>query len=341
MFFKTFINTRPSLNPIFQLEHTHIFRLTKLAHFDKLAPLIVAILMVGCTWWLLFNSPVYLRTASDFAIVCGWALTAATAVRSIVAGASAISREHTGQTWDALVLTGVSARQILWGKFRASLLAVLPWMFALGLFRLATIPLLSYGMVQRYIYRMCGRTTQVDSYCNIADIQILHGVIPVGMAMVIVLTLAEVVAGVAIGLGASALTRRSIPAAVLGLSVRFVPVAMFAGFARYQLGETARQWMYWTHPIFALADSASTALIMLNMPLVSWTRSRYLNSIPNALLGLSLAGLFIVGGLTLAWWRIRRDGALPAARSVATPESAQKGLPAKRYRHAIASRAAE
>src|SRR5262245_43838333 len=74
----------------------------------------------------------------------------ATISRALVAGANTISREHVGLTWDALVLTGVSAQQILFGKWRAALRRVGPWMVMFGVLRLAMIPILFVALVNRY-----------------------------------------------------------------------------------------------------------------------------------------------------------------------------------------------
>src|SRR5438128_2332293 len=77
----------------------------------------------------------------EVALIVIWIVHSATAVRAIVAGANTISREHVGLTWDALVLTGVSARLILLGKWRAALWRVRGWALALGVVRLAMLPL--------------------------------------------------------------------------------------------------------------------------------------------------------------------------------------------------------
>src|SRR5262249_21681604 len=61
-----------------------------------------------------------------------WLAQVVTVVRAITAGGNTISREHVGLTWDTLVLTGVSARQILLGKWSAALQRLGPWMLALG-----------------------------------------------------------------------------------------------------------------------------------------------------------------------------------------------------------------
>ena len=80
----------------------------------------------------------------NMAIYVIWIVHIITAARAISAGANAISREHVGKTWDALVMTGVNTRQILIGKWLGVLHRVAPWMLALGVLRLLMIPVFHY-----------------------------------------------------------------------------------------------------------------------------------------------------------------------------------------------------
>src|SRR5688572_27134370 len=89
----------------------------------------------------------------ELALIIIWIIHSATAVRAIVAGANTISREHVGQTWDALVLTGVSARRILFGKWRAALWRVRGWTLMLGIVRLVMLPVFVLALINRFIYR--------------------------------------------------------------------------------------------------------------------------------------------------------------------------------------------
>src|SRR5262245_27471716 len=67
----------------------------------------------------------------ELAILMIWFFHAVTGARAIAAGATASSREHVSQTWIPLVLTGVGARRILWGKWKGVLHHVAPWMLVL------------------------------------------------------------------------------------------------------------------------------------------------------------------------------------------------------------------
>ena len=60
-----------------------------------------------------------------------WIFHSIVAFRLVLAGLNTISREHTAQTWEALILTGVSARQIFMGKWRAVLWRMRAWPISL------------------------------------------------------------------------------------------------------------------------------------------------------------------------------------------------------------------
>ncbi len=75
--------------------------------------------------------------AAEFAV---WTFHAVAVSRMVLAGSGLIAREYVWQNWESLVLTGVSARQIVLSKWWAALHQVRGWMLALGLLRLAIIP---------------------------------------------------------------------------------------------------------------------------------------------------------------------------------------------------------
>jgi ABC-type Na+ efflux pump permease subunit len=76
----------------------------------------------------------------DLALHAIWIFRIITVIRALVAGSTAISREHTGRTWEPLILTGISVRHILLGKWLGVLHQVAPWMFGLGTLRLIMLP---------------------------------------------------------------------------------------------------------------------------------------------------------------------------------------------------------
>src|SRR5579871_5340497 len=135
-------------NPIAWQELFHLQRtaINPLSRLRLLVPLLVGLMFVGVA--LTLNNIDYpTRELGIFAIYIVHVLTA---LRALDAGANAISREHTGQTWDALILTGVNARQILFGKWRAVLEHVAPWMGLLGVLRLAMIPVFLVALTNYY-----------------------------------------------------------------------------------------------------------------------------------------------------------------------------------------------
>src|SRR5258706_16209119 len=115
-------------NPIVWQELRHQQRSSlRFVHFRWLGPLLL-VLMVGAVAYSLNWADFETR---ELAIYMMWIVNVAVCIRALAAGANAISREHVGLTWDSLVLTGVSARRILFGKWQAALQRVTPWMVAL------------------------------------------------------------------------------------------------------------------------------------------------------------------------------------------------------------------
>lgn len=90
----------------------------------------------------------------SLAIYAVWIVNAVVAIRCIVAGVNVAAREFTSGTWDSLVLTGVGARRIFFGYWRASLKVSAPWMFALGIMRLAMLPIAMLGIINLFAVDM-------------------------------------------------------------------------------------------------------------------------------------------------------------------------------------------
>jgi len=273
------------------------------------------------------------REITIFAI---WFVHAIVVTRCVIAGANAISREHVGQTWDALILTGVSTRQILFGKWMAANRRVAPWMLALGAFRLAALPLFTMALVTRFAWRFSaynmsatGVSPNPAAYSAAATTPSLpmltFALEPALLAalLIVLLTILEIMACTAIGIAASAITRRGVMAMILAFCIRFAPVVIFAGFTRYEVGDSARSWQVLRFPALALADSGTSPLIQLMIPLRNWDRNVYyqqFNFYRDALGGILLAtGLLLILlslSMLVAWFAIRTSGALPHA----TPE---------------------
>ncbi|MCC7451337.1 MAG: hypothetical protein IT324_28265 [Anaerolineae bacterium] len=253
----------------------------------------------------------------ELALYLIWIIHAVTAVRCITAGANAISREHVGQTWDALVLTGVSARRILLGKWRAALYRVRWWALAFGVIRLAMLPVFMLAFVHRIAWWRIGRYVTSGSY-NVSssnyylsqyEMEWFPAAAVVAVVMTVVLTLLEVLACTALGLAFSAVTKRGTTATAAAFIVRFTPVALFAAFTRYEVGMNSFRW-YRFSP-FALADGGTAPLYQLVLPLMSWTRGRHIEALPGLGMALGLVLILLIVSLVVAFIAIRRTGALP------------------------------
>lgn len=84
--------------------------------YEKLL-LIGTLVLFILTVSLTFSS----RQGLTFEILILWGMRIALALRAIIATTNLISHEHANQTWESLILTGISARQIYVGKCSAAL----------------------------------------------------------------------------------------------------------------------------------------------------------------------------------------------------------------------------
>jgi ABC-type transport system involved in multi-copper enzyme maturation permease subunit len=249
----------------------------------------------------------------DLAIYVIWIVHAITAARAIAAGANAVSREHTGKTWDALVLTGVSDRRILWGKWLGVLHRVAPWMLALGVVRLVMLPILMLALTNRYAFWTMYRYPNNSAYYNTAELPAVSWVpwaMLVAVIMTVLLTVLEVMSCTALGLAASAVTKRGWLAMIGAMVIRCFPVILFAVFTRYEVGP-APSWRILRFPALSLADSGSSSLYQLILPLISWTRDTHIGAVGPLLLTTLLLVTVLAISLLVAWTSIRRAGALP------------------------------
>lgn len=245
-----------------------------------------------------------------------WVVQAATAVRAIIAGANAISREHVGQTWDALVLTGIGARQILFGKWRAVLRRVAPWMLILGTLRLAMIPVFFMALTNLYAWLSVNYQGYSPSEVPI-DINWVPWAMVLAVVMSVLLTVLDVACCTALGLAASAVTKRNVSAAVGALIIRFIPVAYFAAFTRHELGDQATStYRVFRFAPFAIADSGTSPLSRLSVPYTPLSTMTHADALSGLVLATVVLILFLVCSLLAAWIAIRRNGALPYKKPI-------------------------
>ncbi len=217
-----------------------------------------------------------------------WIFHGVVALRLIVAGLNTINREYTAQTWEALILTGVSARQIFMGKWRAVLWRTRAWPIMLALVWSAIAILL---------------TVRFAPSAPLTPLQAI--LFLVGMLFIIVLSALESLCCTALGIMASAVTRRYAPAAIVAGVIRFAPVALFfiPAYASRFTGTPEYPFVF-----FGLADAGTVPTLLLIIPSSDdWI-------IRNGLLSLAVAvGLladFLIASVIVSLVAIRRGGAL-------------------------------
>jgi len=245
----------------------------------------------------------------QLAVYVIWIVHAVTAARAISAGTNAVSREHVGKTWDSLVLTGVSTWQILMGKWLGVLNRTAGWMTIFGAVRLVMLPVFMLSLVYRYAWYSGGTVSQyygdrlVDSVGWVAWAALL------AVVMSAVLSVLEVLTCTALGMAAGAWTRRGWTAMIAAMCIRLVPVALFAGFTRYEIGG-GPYWRVLSFPALSLADAGTGPLWQLALPLTGWTQGTHASALPGLMMATVMLLIILVASLTVTWWAIRRDGAL-------------------------------
>jgi len=298
-------------NPITWQELTHQERTTPrfLRRWWVLGPFMLALMIVGVAITL---TQVDYPTR-ELGIYMIWIVHIATALRALIAGANVISREHVGQTWDSLVMTGVSARQIMFGKWRAALRRSGPWMVALGTIRLAMIPIFFLALANVYAWGI----SYYSRYGNYGydeypmDVSWVPWAALLAVVSSVVLSILDVMACTAIGMAASAVTRRGILAGVVALSVRFAPVAIFGAFTRYELGNRAHPYAVLRFAPFAIADGGTSTISRLSVPLTGYSQITHVDALGGLVLVVLALVAMIVVALMVAWLAIRLTGALP------------------------------
>jgi hypothetical protein len=198
-------------NPVFWQEITHQRRAApRRTWIGKVVPpLVLLAILIGVP--LSLSDPIIaFRHSREFALVSIWLIHAIVAVRCIIAGANTVSREHVSQTWDSLVLTGISARQILLGKWLAALQRAAPWIVALGTVRLAMLPVFMVALLNRFAYftyRRYGSYSLYDGY-EPPSVEWLPWATYAAVVLTVLITLVEAACCTMLGIFASTAFKR-------------------------------------------------------------------------------------------------------------------------------------
>jgi hypothetical protein len=310
-------------NPVLWQEYTHQQRTAPrwMRWNTLLGVLAVAAILVFVPLSLNFNNG---YPTMQYALFATWIVHAAVSLRAIVAGANAISREHVALTWDALMLTGVSGRQVLLGKWRASLWRVRGWMVMLGVVRLAMLPVWFLAITYTYANYMCGGNYNSYSYSTYycgegIEFTWVPWAAVISVVMTVILTVIDVLVCTALGLAASAALRRGSTATLAAILIRFSPVVMFAAFTRHEIGLFS--WRWWNFTPFALADGGTSPAMRLALPLMPWTQTNHASALPGLFLSAALLITVLVVSLVVAFIAIRRTGALPHTTAIVPIET--------------------
>lgn len=189
-----------------------------------------------------------------------WVIYAITVLQTIVASIGILNTEYTHQTWEPLVVTGISVRRILLGNWLAAIHRIRGWLFFLAIARIAVLPI--YLLVSANV-----APTECGSFGSGCVLQppAPPGVWFVAIGMTVGLTILDILCCSLIGLAASAITRHSRFAAVLAILLRFSPLIVFLAFGF----NDSNFWEWWASPSFALVDGGTAPAVQLIMPLIT------------------------------------------------------------------------
>lgn len=270
--------------------------------------------------------------------------------RAMARAANSITREKQSGTWELLLLTGVSTRQIINGKWWATMRSMLPQIIVLALLRSAVILwlVLDSARVLGEAQYITAITLNASDILQIAPYPVnldLLDFVLVG-AIMLLMTLLTTGFAAACGVLASALTGRVTVGIMLALFLRFAVIIGMVFGSIYAYTQVVRPWLfaddgygysgdYLSQPRFIaeniLAMTAVNALdngTLITLNLLYYTSSSTFDtytgdeyrrvftniSIASQILLFSLGALLTRGVLAVAWWSSKRQGALPVRR---------------------------
>ncbi|MBX3061506.1 MAG: hypothetical protein KF726_00930 [Anaerolineae bacterium] len=255
----------------------------------------------------------------SLAIYAVWIVNAVVAIRCIVAGVNVTAREFSAGTWDSLVLTGVGARRIFFGYWRASLKVSAPWMFALGVLRLAMLPIAMIGIVNLfavdmvYLYGAPSPYNPTPFPPDMIFFDFLGNYALLAVFSAVALTMLEVLTCTALGIAAAALLRSSTLSILLATAIRLIPV--FGGGVIAWLDGTVdfrSPFALFRHPATAIADLGTAPISRLVAPYMTWSLYSHADAASTLSIVYILIVILLLCSALSAYATIYYNGAQPS-----------------------------
>lgn len=174
-------------------------------------------------------------------------------VRCLIAGIS-VSHPYQKRYRNAIVLTNLTHRHILFGQWYAALYQVRGWMMALGLLRMAIMVILT----AEYKFWV---------HSNAFDFAQHPTQLPVAFSFIIVLGLLEVWATTGVGILAATWVRPLWFAGIIAIVLRILPIVIFTWFPIIS-GSGSFDWLVlrWEeYTWFAFVDGGTSAILRLTL----------------------------------------------------------------------------
>ncbi len=240
--------------------------------------------------------------------------------QTIALAGNSITREKEAQTWEMLVLTGIDARQIVRGKWWATVRRQIPRYLLLCILRAGATAALAITLLSVFNYRSIYYQSQI---------QLPHPVTILVVGLFAgALTFANLGLSTACGVMSSAVSRRSTLAIARGFAnqivISIVPVtAILLLFTRLRLGAVGgATYQFFSMLALGILSAIDNGFILLSTPLnleyVNNAKDNYspiapftLDWVIGALLALAFYSLLI----WFALWRAEKN----AVKALATP----------------------
>ena len=208
-------------------------------------------------------------------LAVSWITQMVVILRCLFAGFNSMRHHYGQQGWDMLVLTGMSIRQLLAGKWWAALYQLRGWLLALGIIKLAVfahsiIQLIMYcyrsplDMAIRSIPFYGGNTPLYETALmqipsNLIMSPSVNRLVITGV-FIVVISLLEVIASSSVGM-VGGLVPEKVIGLIATLMLRLAFVVGFTLFPDYAYAGGNLLWRWYEYTWFSFADGGSTAIL--------------------------------------------------------------------------------
>lgn len=271
-------------NPILRLEIKHQQRTVPrwLQWFDRFGVIVLALVISLALFLLpikddLYGSHSWLYPEIDiFLPLLLWIAQLLIILRCVFASVNTMHYHRGWKQWDVMVLTGMTRKQILIGKFWGTLYQLRGWMVAIGIINLAVAALVSTNLIV-FCYRNpleeLRAEMSISPWMDIASydyaMSLQAGDCPeprtigqIGLIVIhtIAISILATMVSTAVGLMGGLIGNQAI-GFVVALTCRLAPVFIFTLFPDYPYAGGYIVWRWYEYTWFSFADGGATGIL--------------------------------------------------------------------------------